>query len=377
MIKCDSRKIERKFQRRLKKRGAFYTVNGAVNYLKQQNKNCIYICTSKGQAIIQIKRETIRKCIDYFFHKRTVIRKDMEQFSAYSSSLFAIIWDCFSDVSKIQKLNNNMFRISLVGTRVYFSGLERSPGMQKIVKEQKGDYLLYNYYSITQSSKDPVVTLEENQQYCIIDSGAFSFYNAYKKEKQQICLFSEEIMQEMYLDGFIDYINKHKDNARVLGFITLDVIGDEKKTIENYRYIKQRTNAEIIPVWQITGTIEYLSELVAEEHAVICLGGMVPFISKRKEFLRERLGYIKKKFPTQNFHFLGVADELLKEYGAFSSDSTAYLNARKYDDNKIYTENGYREKAPTQLSKLRIIEQNIRFLAGLEEAIPKQINFLV
>lgn len=372
--KCDSRKIERKFQRRLKKRGAFYTVNGAVNYLKQQNKNCLYLVTSKGQVIIKIKREIIRKCIDYFFHKRTVIRKDMEQFSAYSSSLFAIIWDCFSDVSKIQKLNNNMFRISLVGTRVYFSGLERSPGMQRIVKEQKGDYLLFNYYSITQSSKDPVKTLEENEQYCIIDSGAFSFFNAHKKQKQQICLFSEEIMQEMYLDGFIDYINIHKDNARVLGFITLDVIGDEKKTIENYRYIKQKTNAEIIPVWQVTGTIEYLSELVAEEHAVICIGGMVPFISKRKEYLRERLDFIKKRFPTQNFHFLGVADELLNEYGAFSSDTTAYLNARKYNDNKIYNPDGHREEAPTKYYSLNIILHNIKFLIKLEEAIPKQLE---
>lgn len=269
-----------------------------------------------------------------------------------------------------------MFRISLVGTRVYFSGLERSPGMRKIVKEQKGDYLLFNYYSITQSSKDPVETLEENQQYCIIDSGAFSFYSAYKKKKQQICLFSEEIMQEMYLEGFIDYINKHKDNAHVLGFITLDVIGDEKKTIENYRYIKQKTNAEIIPVWQVTGTIEYLSELVAEEHAVICIGGMVPFISKRKEYLRERLDYIKREFPTQNFHFLGVADELLNEYGAFSSDSTAFLNARKYKDNRIYMNSGYRELAPLDFGTLEIIIHNIKYLVQLEESMPLQLNLL-
>lgn len=229
--KCDSRVIERKFQRRLKKRGELYTVNGAVNYLKQLNKSCLLLFTSKGQAIIKIKRETIRKCIDYCFHKRTVIRKDMEQFCAYSSSLFAILWDCFSDVSKIQKLTNNMYRISLEGTRVYFSGLERSPGMRKMVKGQKGDYLLFNSYSISKSSRDPVENLEDNDHYCIIDSGAFSFYNEQRKKKQQICLFNEEVMQEMYLESFIDYINRYKDNTRVLGFMSLEMKAKQWKTI--------------------------------------------------------------------------------------------------------------------------------------------------
>ncbi|MGG4412262.1 hypothetical protein ABER75_26705 [Niallia taxi] len=372
--KCDSRVIERKFQRRLKKRGAFCTVNGAVNYLKQLNKNCLLIFTSKGQAIIKIKRETIRKCIDYFFHKRTVIRKDMEQFCAYSSSLFAILWDCFSDVSKIQKLTNNTFRLSLEGTRVYFSGLERSPGMRKMVKEQKGDYLLFNYYSISQSSGDPVGKLEDNDQYCIIDSGAFSFYNEQKKKTQQICLFNEEVMQEMYLESYIDYINSHKDNTRVLGFISLDVIGDESKTMENYRYIKQKTDALIIPVWQVTGSMKYLSELVAEEHAVFCVGGMVPYLSKRKDYLRKTLKLIKKSFPDQNFHFLGVADELLMEFEVFSSDSTAYLNARKYKDLKIYNNTGAREQAPHHFSVNEVMENNISFLASLEEVLPLQLK---
>jgi len=87
---------------------------------------------------------------------------------------------------------------------------------------------------------------------------------------------------------------------------------------------------------------------------------------------------VTKHYPDVNFHLLGVADELLLEYGVFSSDSTAYLNARKYrDGHKIYLSDGRRIKAPDEMSTLDIIKQNLQFLIGLENVEDIQISLAI
>ncbi|QCJ45572.1 hypothetical protein FAY30_26955 (plasmid) [Bacillus sp. S3] len=117
--------------------------------------------------------------------------------------------------------------------------------------------------------------------------------------------------------------------------------------------------------------------MVNQEHEVISIGGMVPFLSSRKPFIRTVLDKVFAKFPEQNFHALGLADELLLEYNFFSSDSTAYLNARKYEDGrKVYLPSGKRIKAPDDLSTTEIIIQNIKFLLSLENLFEnKQLTF--
>ncbi|WP_158587601.1 hypothetical protein [Neobacillus notoginsengisoli] len=281
----------------------------------------------------------------------------------------------FRHLSKLQTLKFGEFRISLLGTLFFASGLERSPELvAKVLKPLGLKRVLLNYKSILESSK-ALNMLNRHDLYAIIDSGAFSFFNEKIKQKksnvvQQQCLFSAKLMEEFTLEGYARFINENKENNRILGFLPLDVVGDPKKTKENYLKLKELTpGATIYPVWQFTDSLDELDRLVMEEHELIAIGGLVPYLSSRKPFIRSILDKVFGKHPEQNFHSLGMADELLKEYPFFSTDSTAYLNARKYED-------GRRTKAPDDMSVTDIIIQNVKFLLGLESSTEeKQLSF--
>lgn len=373
----NARKVERKFKRDMTKRGYFETAKGCVNKIVDYGKNSVSLMTAKGEEPFLIKRTSIRKAISFFFFKRTAVRKDFNRFS-FTSAIFAIIMHCFKDKAKLQKLRNGLFRISLLRCRFFCSGLERDLTILKMVKDLNGKYVLFNYKSILESPQC-LEWLEKYDLYAVIDSGAFSFFNSKRtslKNCQQQQLFGEEYMEELILEGYAQFINEHKHNPRILGFFPLDRIGDPIATKKNYRRLKELTDANIYPVWQITDTLEELDQLVKEEPEMIGLGGAVPFLSTRKHIVREILDKVTKRHPTVAFHGLGIADELLQEFQLFSADSTAFLNARKWKDGrKVYLPNGERAKAPSDMSIMDIIKQNLRHLIGLESLEASQITF--
>lgn len=185
-------------------------------------------------------------------------------------------------------------------------------------------------------------------------------------------LFSYEELPIITLNEWSNFIEEHQANPRIIGFFNLDVIGDPKQTRENFKILKSRLpHAKIYPIWQFTDSLEELDKLVNSEemYDVIGIGGMVPFLSTRKHMVREKLDIIFERFPHVNFHFLGGANEMLIEYPFFSSDSTAFLNARKSEkQRKVYLDNGYRIDAPKEMSTLEIIKQNLAFLFSLERS---------
>jgi hypothetical protein len=372
-----ARQIERQFKRRLTKRGYFLTAKGNINSLVDYGKTEVAIKTEKGKEPIRLKRSALRKAINFFYFKRTAIREDFEAFSKYTSAIFGIIVQCFEQVSKLQKLQNGLFRISLLGTRFYCSGLERDPSILKLVKELNGRFVLFNYKSILESPQC-LQWLDTYDLYAVIDSGSFSLFNADKKKSKEVVqqqLFGEEGMDELILEGYARFINEHKSNQRILGYFPLDRIGDPIATRRNYKRLKELTNANIFPVWQITDSLEELDRLVAEEPEMIGLGGAVPFLSSRKHIVRDILEKVTKRHPNVPFHGLGISDELLLEFNLFSADSTAFLNARKWmDGRKVYLPNGVRVNAPDDMSTLDIIKQNLRHLIGLERIESIQLN---
>ncbi|MGS2778353.1 hypothetical protein ACVBAX_13385 [Robertmurraya sp. GLU-23] len=184
------------------------------------------------------------------------------------------------------------------------------------------------------------------------------------------------MLDEMILEGYAQFINKHKSNPRILGFMPLDCIGNPQMTRENYKKLKELTDAHIYPVWQITDTLEELDRIVEKEPEMVALGGCVPFLSSRKDFVRDKLKMITKRHPNVCFHGLGIANEMLLDYGIFSADSTAYLNARKWSDRKIYLPTGERIEAPETMSTMEIIAHNIKFLLGLENLEESQLTLL-
>lgn len=119
--------------------------------------------------------------------------------------------------------------------------------------------------------------------YCVLDSGAFSIFNKNRKTLKQLLqqsnLFDNEKLDEMTLEGYDQFINSHKRNKRILGFFPLDCIGDPEQTKVNYGRLKELTDANIFPVWQITDSLEALDQLVEEEPEIIGLGGCIPFLA--------------------------------------------------------------------------------------------------
>lgn len=153
---------------------------------------------------------------------RTAIRKNMEKFSKFSSALFGIITEIFKGESKLQTLKNGLYRLTLLECGFWASGLEKDPFLRGVFKELGGKYVLFNYYQLLQSSFDWEQWLEEEDMYCLIDSGAYSEHQNKQKMKkaayQQQVLFSEETLTEQYVDGYANFMNRHKDNPQVIVF---------------------------------------------------------------------------------------------------------------------------------------------------------------
>lgn len=130
----NARKVERKFQREMSKQGFYRTAKGKINRLVEYGKTHVLVLTEEGTEPIRLNRSSIRKAISYFFFKRTAIRSDFEAYSKFTSAMFAIIVHCFRDMSKLLKLKHGLYRVSMLGTRHWFSGLERSPDILSLLK---------------------------------------------------------------------------------------------------------------------------------------------------------------------------------------------------------------------------------------------------
>ena len=89
-----------------------------------------------------------------------------------------------------------------------------------------------------------------------LDSGAYS-------------AFTQDI--EINIDDYIQYI---KDNrAHISQYASLDVIGDEQATLDNYKHMKEH-DLEPIPTYHYGDKIKYL-EYYLSNNDYIALGGLV------------------------------------------------------------------------------------------------------
>lgn len=374
------KKAESRFIKFLKKNWKFSTVNGAINMVTSITKEEIHIQTKASDKGFVIPRQKIREAIQFFFSHRTAIRKDLEKFTRFTSALLGILSKIFESAAYIKRLEDRICRLSLIGVRFFASGLERDPAVRKIVKKVGGKFLLLNYFYI-RNDDNWLKFIEEDDFYVLIDSGAFSVYKQMQKRAKaeeednlfQLDLLSFEDLPMIDLDEWARFIEKHKDHPRILGFFNLDVIEEPEQTRENFKKLKERIpTANIYPVWQFTDSFEELEKLAEQDYDLIGIGGMVPYLSNRKGLVQRKLDKIFQKFPYVNFHFLGGANEMLVNYPFFTADSSAFLNARKSEDQRqIYLSNGYRIEAPDEMTTEEIMEQNLSFLFSLESLYKK------
>lgn len=281
--------------------------------------------------------------------------------------MLGILFKVFEGMVIIKRSPSGLLRLSLKGVRVYFSGLERDPAMCETVRMMGGSYLLLNYYYIR--NKKFWTDILSDFKGVVIDSGAFTLYKKeIRKEASEPALFDIEDIPMITVEEYANFINRYSKHQKILGFFNLDVVGDPLTTKENFEKLKRLTpGATVYPVWQFTDSLEQLELIAQQEPELVGIGGMVPYLTTRKNIVKKRLEEIFRRFPYLNFHFLGGANELLLDFPFFSSDTTAYLNSRKSErQRKIYLENGERIDAPGNMQIEDIIKQNINFLFKLE-----------
>ncbi len=311
--KLDARQLERKFVRFLQRSRCFLTVTGKENQLVSVSRDTLVLKTEVSKSPWSISRKKLRESIYFTFSRRTVIRKDLEEFSSYSSSLLGILFKCFEGIAYIKQLPSGLLRLTLKGVRVFFSGLERDPSIRQIVKEEGGSHLLLNYYYI-RNNRFWTELLEHFS--VVIDSGAYTtFKQGMKGVDNESSLFNVEDIPLITVEEYASFIHRYYKDSRILGFFNLDVIGDPKATKENYLRLKELVpEANIYPVWQFEDSIESFEELISEDHELLAIGGAIPYLSTRKGLVRRKFEKIFSKYPSINLHFLGGANEFLLDF---------------------------------------------------------------
>ncbi|UAL49813.1 hypothetical protein K7887_22095 (plasmid) [Sutcliffiella horikoshii] len=383
MFEQKARQIERIFLRRVNKQNIIFTAKGKTNYIIAVRDDKYSVCTEIGNTPFTISRKAIRKAINYFIDCKTITRRSLEKYSNFTSSLLGILIEIFKGKVMLRELESKEIRLSLLGTRLFASGLEKDPNIRELYKKLGGKHLLLNYFHI-RGNKHWKKILDENF-HVIIDSGAFSVYRAKQKmitrmeKDNQLSLFQHDDVEMISLEEYASFINKEYQDNRIKAFINLDVIGDPVQTQRNFKRLNELCpSATIWPVWQINDSLENIETLVDEEHEVICIGGLIPLMLKDKKVAERVLSQVLGSFPTVNFHCLGLANRWLWNMMPFSVDTTAYLNARKSEkQRKIYNvETGERVNAPSEMSTISIIAQNLSSLLKLEKFQEKQLRLL-
>lgn len=349
----NAREVERCFIRKLKKAGQFVTANGNENMYVDHSQKTIQFKTESSKKPLTISRKKLRKAISYTFKARTIIRKDLEAYSSFSSALLGILIKVFDKLAKIHRTPRGLIRLTLIGVRYFFAGLDRSVRDMEVAAANGCKYVLLTYAHIRNRVKWKE-HIERLGLKILLDSGAFTLWKARQKGK---------IVENILVEEYADFIEKHRH--LLYGWLNLDVIGNVTASKANAEYLKGR-NLAPIEVWHIQSSLEDLEQLVNEDHAVIAIGGSVG-TSEPKRFAI--FSKVFNKFPEQNFHFLGGSSKLLHVFKWFSADSTGWLAGRKYG--AIIDEKGQR-RAPESWDGIKCLAYNARNLASLEYRVQRR-----
>jgi hypothetical protein len=177
--------------------------------------------------------------------------------------------------------------------------------------------MLYSYYYL---KKEVMEIMEESQAYAdyMIDSGAYTAFS-----------LGKEIKREEY-QNFLRGLK-----FKPFKYFMLDVIGDEKGTMENLKLMRQ-DGFDPVPIFTRGSNVELIDELYNDTD-LIGLGG----ISARKGNSRTRTyGYVKmlmKKVAERKCHWLGFAIlNFIKYYKPYSLDSTSWSSGLQYGSIPIW-----------------------------------------
>ena len=144
-----------------------------------------------------------------------------------------------------------------------------------------------------------------------MDSGGYSAYSCDAK---------------IDIDMYCDFCYKNKDKLKV--YAQLDVIGDQRKTIENLQYMESK-GLKPLPVFHYGSDYKILKQMI-QKYNYIALGGLVPYARQKPKLIKHLdncFGIIKNKAKVHGFGMTGLP--VLLRYPFYSVDSTSWIGGGK------------------------------------------------
>lgn len=314
LYEIDARQTERAFIRKFEKHQVFQTANGRANLYMGKNRKYLLLKTIKSKKTLAIPRTKIRQAIQYMYYARTLTRKDLERFSCFSSAMMGILLVVFGRVSNIHKTPTGLLRLSLIGLRYFFAGVDRAVHDMELAAANGAKFVLMSYAHIRNRKAWKKHALRLGLK-ILLDSGAFTVWRSAQAGK---------VVDPISVNSYADFIDKHREVF--FAWFNLDVIGDAESSQRNADYLRER-GLPPIEVWHIDSDMERLENMVKEDQPVIAIGGTVG----RSEAVKEKIfRQVFTRFPNQAFHYLGGGGKLLFSYPWFSADGTGWLAGRKY-----------------------------------------------
>lgn len=288
----------------------------------------IYLLTEAGELkegelkhkCQKISVSTLKHACYELLYQKTVTRNDFEKYSKYWSSLFAMLITVFFDSLKKHRTPKGSIRITIIGSRVYFSGLSAACNIDWEAIEKNGAaFILLAFPDIKRTDNWISKLHEYNVDKIMLDSGVFGYINAIKKGKKA---------EYPDINEYCDFINKNK--ALISYVINLDHL-EPQKADENQELIYHMTGIRPVPVWHPgDNLLEHdwarLEEIIQQDHPVIAIGKTV---FKGETYKKELFDELFQRHPYQNFHWLGGNSQLLLDYNWFSSDATSWWKGRE------------------------------------------------
>lgn len=387
-----AKEIEKRFFKKLRTGSYYLTGEGRRNDIVDFTNSTIYVKTKKSKKPLALSRRKIKEAISYLLYKRTATRKDLEKYANYNSALMGLLRLIFIEIAKIHKTVRGLLRISIKGVRFFFSGLDRPSKVdfESITKNQ-AMFVLNSYYWLRDKGTgldDWMKKLEVNNIRLIVDSGAFSVFNAQAKGKTVVDKTAYEslketkpkkemnrIVKDICLEEYAAFINKYKH--LIYGFFNLDVIGNPIQTQKNFERLSELTGTRPIPVWHCNvedwrkSDFKLLDQIVNEDYELIAIGATVELgkragVRNQDKVKRELFEEIFKRHPQQNFHWLGGSSSLMLEFPFFSSDSSGWLQGRKKHQVYSFEDSQAATKVMPYWSKEKCLAFNVKSLSSLE-----------
>ena len=198
----------------------------------------------------------------------------------------------------------------------------------------------------------------------MLDSGAFTLYQKYKKNNE---VLPDEVLQK-YVDDYIDFLNEWGDD--LFCFVAVDSVPDPtnvdqsfaQKTWDNYLYmyskLKESVRDKLIPVFHYGEDFKWLRNMLEYRHAdgspVDYIGLAISLEGTRKVRItwgQECMKIIERSSnPNVKTHAFGVGvKSVLDNINVTSTDATSWVKRAAYgmisiDDKTIYVSDIQKKK---------------------------------